>query len=270
MIEGAAPGVVAREAMHMHILQELVDARGVDFVLKGGVNLRLFFGSVRYSKDIELDGAAEDAMRIKSAIRRVIEQGAIPPTLKALGIRDIDPGQGPNKDTDTTYRYKFNVVAGGIGYDTKVDVSFRDRESADPVEVAAPDERLVHRYLGDGAELLVPHYERLAAVRQKVEALASPNRNQARDILDLHALGVGSENEALESFVGRTVDGDHLLAAIDRTFELSYSNFTGQVVEFLGDDAREQFASDGAWARLRLGAVDFIERALNRQGAVES
>ena len=49
--------VAAREAVHLLILQEVANVHGGDaVVLKGGMNLRLFFGSVRYSEDMDLDG----------------------------------------------------------------------------------------------------------------------------------------------------------------------------------------------------------------------
>lgn len=49
--------VAAREAFHVLLLGELSNrlSEGT-FVLKGGVNLRLYFGSPRYSEDIDLDG----------------------------------------------------------------------------------------------------------------------------------------------------------------------------------------------------------------------
>jgi len=71
--------VAAREATHLLILWELSRIRERDAVtVKGGVNLRLFFGSLRYSQDMDLDGepSASDAIRLEAAalIEDVLER----------------------------------------------------------------------------------------------------------------------------------------------------------------------------------------------------
>lgn len=64
--------VAAREAVHLLVLRELTRVCGVDSAtVKGGVNLRLFFGSVRYSEDIDLDRAATSSDAIRSCIKRI-------------------------------------------------------------------------------------------------------------------------------------------------------------------------------------------------------
>ena len=102
--------------------------------------------------------------------------------LRNLGIRGLDPGAGPNKDTETTYRHKFGVVTGGgVRYPTKVEVSFRSRHDRDEVLTSRPSPDVVKPYLGDDFSLLLSHYARNAAVRQKVLALAGRQFVQARD-----------------------------------------------------------------------------------------
>ena len=57
--------IQAREAVHVLLLrrlQDVQDARAV--ILKGGVNLRLFHGSPRYSEDIDLDGVPHARLAI--------------------------------------------------------------------------------------------------------------------------------------------------------------------------------------------------------------
>ena len=57
MIDYGTDPVSIREVVHVVMLRELVKRLGVDsFVLKGGVNLRLYFASARYSEDMDLDG----------------------------------------------------------------------------------------------------------------------------------------------------------------------------------------------------------------------
>jgi predicted nucleotidyltransferase component of viral defense system len=46
------------ELFHLHFLRLLAGGRDKSrFVLKGGCNLRFFFGSVRYSEDLDLNAS---------------------------------------------------------------------------------------------------------------------------------------------------------------------------------------------------------------------
>jgi len=103
--------VSAREAVHLLILRELTKLKNISAViLNGGVNLRLFFGSVRYSEDMELDGALEARDAIRNSIKAIFNDREFLRAAQRAGIRGLDAGQGPNKDTETTFRYKFGVV----------------------------------------------------------------------------------------------------------------------------------------------------------------
>jgi predicted nucleotidyltransferase component of viral defense system len=45
-----------REGFHVVLLKALAERlQGRDWVLKGGTNLRLYFSSIRFSEDIDLD-----------------------------------------------------------------------------------------------------------------------------------------------------------------------------------------------------------------------
>lgn len=125
--------VAARQIVHLLILRNLAGIRrGTGITVKGGVNLRTFFGSVRYSEDMDLDGTEQASDAIRGWLKGMFENTGFTRRLQGFGIRELDPGEGLNKDTETTFRYKFGVVVGGgIRYPTKVEVSFRDRHTAD-------------------------------------------------------------------------------------------------------------------------------------------
>jgi hypothetical protein len=56
------------------ILQALMGIRrGSGITVKGGVNLRLFFGSERYSEDMDLDGTAQARDAIRTTIHGMFE-----------------------------------------------------------------------------------------------------------------------------------------------------------------------------------------------------
>ena len=58
-----------REGFHVVLLRALAERlQGRDWVLKGGTNLRLYFGSIRFSEDIDLDVGKDVAGAMQSAI----------------------------------------------------------------------------------------------------------------------------------------------------------------------------------------------------------
>lgn len=264
--------VEAREAVHVLLLrklQEVQDTRAV--ILKGGVNLRLFHGSPRYSEDMDLDGEADARLAIRSTVRGIFEDREFTRSLTRLGLRGVDPKEGPNKDTETTFRYKFHVLApGSQSYGTKVEVSFRARNEADSFELAEPDPARVGRYLAADEDLMVQRYGRDSAIRQKIEALAGRTRIEARDIFDIHML-LGEEeaaSPALLDFLAGSIDSRTLELAHARALELEYPEYESLVVRFLEDGARERYRSRERWDVLRLTTAALIEEVRARkQGA---
>lgn len=259
----------SRELVHLLILRELLEVRrGTAITLKGGVNLRLFHGSDRYSEDIDLDGDPGGRLAIRDRITGIFENPRVRHSLRQRGLRGLDPKEGPNKDTPTTFRYKFHVLGtGDVAYPTKVEVSFREPFEGDETEVARPDPGLVRRYLGEAADLGIPHYKRPAAVRQKIEALATRKEVQARDVFDLRVLVPPGEctDTNLVSFLADGLTPDQVARAYDRTFDLSYPEFEGQVVEFLDDEGKARYGRPEAWTELKLHAGYLIEQVWERQ-----
>lgn len=257
--------VAAREVVHLLILQALTGIRrSSGITVKGGVNLRLFFGSARYSEDMDLDGAAQARDAIRAAIRGMFEVGTFSQRLRSLGIRELDPGEGPNKDTETTFRYKFGVVVpGGVRYSTKVEVSFRERHEADRTAIDAPSAEILGAY-GMGG-LAVRHYVREAAVRQKLDALGGRREPQARDVFDLHLLAPDPAPDALVRFLAEEVAPGRVKEARARALDITYAEYEGQVFEFLGEEARRQYGTELAWDDMRLAVGTLIESVLKRQ-----
>lgn len=224
----------------------------------------MFFGSVRYSEDIDLDGTVEASDTIRGCIKGIFRDRALLRRLQRLGIRGLDPGEGPNKDTETTIRYKFGVIVpGDIRYPTKVEVSFRGAHPMDQVALDTPDEKVVNLYELEPAP--VRHYVRTAAVRQKIDALGGRREVQARDVFDLHVLGAATPSESLLDSLAAVLTRSRLDESHKRAFEISYQEYRGQVLEFLAGEARSRYATDEAWDEIRLEVAALIERILARQ-----
>jgi Nucleotidyl transferase AbiEii toxin, Type IV TA system len=257
----------AREAVHLLILQEFAKVdRGEAVVLKGGVNLRLFFGSVRYSEDMDLDGDPHQREAIRGCIKRVLGDGTLVRGLQKIGIRGLDPGEGPNKDTETTFRYKFGVIMrGDIRYPTKVEVSFRDRYPGDQNVIEVPDSRFFQAYgLEPGP---VCRYRRNAAVRQKIDALGGRREAQARDVFDLGVLVRGNLDDTLLTFIAAGLGRDRLEEARDRTFTITFDEYEGRVLEFLDEGERLLYGTKDRWHNFQLETAELIESAMARQEA---
>lgn len=260
-------GVEAREAVHVLLLRELqsrVPAGAA--TLKGGVNLRLFFGSMRYSEDMDLDGQPESRRPIRDAIAGIFEDRRFHASLQKLGLRGLDPGEGVNKDTRTVFRYKFGIIGRGeVRYPTKVEVSFRPRHAADEWVGEPIGSSFVEAYLEPKVSFRVAHYDREAAVRQKLSALAGRKHVQARDVFDLHALGLRESDGPLIGHLAEQVDETELGAAIERALGIGFAEYDSQVVEFLSDTARDRLGTREAWDEIRLEVVQAVESAV-REG----
>ena len=257
-------GVEAREAVHVLLLREFRSIGPADVVvLKGGVNLRLFYGSERYSEDIDLDADFEWRSEIRRTIGRIFDDRRFHGALRRLGLRGLDPGEGVNKDTETVFRYKFGIIGrGDVRYPTKVEVSFRDRHHADRWDLEKIGAPFLEWYLESPSPLRIARYDRHAAVRQKLSALVGRTHVQARDVFDLHVLGFrGADNWLVPQLLDQ-IETAALKAARDRALEISFGEFEGQVIEFLSDNVRDRLGNEMAWEDIRLEVAEAVESAI--------
>ncbi len=123
----------------------------------------------------------------------------------------------------------------------------------------------MRQYLDAEIALAIPHYTRAPAVRQKVVALAARANVQARDVFDLHVLGVGEDGGEAASLVAQTTDEATLAVAHDRAMEMSYEEFEGQVLEFLDDETRDRYGTPEVWDAIRLETASFLDDVRERQ-----
>ena len=74
-----------------------------------------------------------------------------------------------------------------------------------------------------------------------------------------------NEPEWYWSELAAQVASEILASGLDRTLEISYSEFEGQVVEFLSDEARSRFGSPSAWEGIQLAVAQGIESVISAQ-----
>lgn len=253
--------IQVREAVHVTLLRRLVERVPEGLRLKGGVNLRLFFGSVRYSEDMDLDAEPRHRAKLQGVIETILADAGYRRELDALGIEDIRPNDAQRGTGEAGLRLKMQATAAGIGYSTKVEISYRDSSPAAWAAPAPVPAKLIARY--GGARFEVARYEHAAAVVQKVNALATRGDVQARDIFDLDwLLDEARFPDAPEPALVRLRAWhplERLETARSRCLEIGDDQYRGQVETFLDVDAQRQFA--GTWDAMRLRVHDLLERA---------
>lgn len=258
----AAPRTVnerdAREAFHTLLLLRLRSRVPLTkWRVKGGVNLRLFFKSVRYSEDMDLDAEPRARLALRDTIQDFFRDIKLRRRLAELGIRDVLSNERPAKDTETTLRFKLRLeIGGGVQLPTKVEVSFRGRARDDGVLEENADRKIVGQYLAGGElPLVLPHYDRTAAIRQKISALAGRAEVQARDVFDLAMLCESGQDFDI-AMIAKNLDDAVLEAARNRAFELGNPAYVSQVLEFL--DEPDRAANADRWEEYQLIAAMVI------------
>src|SRR5262245_29506010 len=112
---------------HLHFLRVLSgrDARGA-CVVKGGCNLRFFFGSARYSEDIDLDVTGTAPGTLRNVVDGVLSSQALARLLAPAAIRVASVTRP--KQTDTTQRWRVRLTHESSELPTKIEFSRREAE----------------------------------------------------------------------------------------------------------------------------------------------
>lgn len=239
-----------REVFHFCFLHRLLKISDINlYVLKGGVNLRFYFGSPRYSEDMDLDVVAGNVGTLKKNGYKILEDAAFLRSLKVFGIDAIevnDPTRA--KHTQTTQRFGCSLVcSSGVRLPTKVEFSRRGDDPGDIAGIELLDAAIAHPYRK--LAFRCRHYKGGTATVQKIHALAGRAVTQARDVFDLGILIRGGHLD--------TAATDGALAsapvqqAIDSLLGLHWEDYDGQVVEYLSDDSREEFGDRDGWVTLQ-------------------
>jgi len=235
-----------REAFHLLFLQEFLrkfDPKLV--VLKGGVNLRFFFQSPRYSEDMDLDVKTASVESVAKNVLRTLEALSIP--MKVYGVSQIvAPTMKASKQTATTQRFKIHLhTSSGLDLFTKVEFSRRGMMEA--YQFGKVDDSLLRTYRL--ASVLVQHYGAGTAFEQKIRALAGRVEVQSRDVFDLYRL---------LSFLPPSwpfpVDAAIREQAAQRAIEITFIEYREAVVAYLSEEDQKIYGLEEVWQEIQ-GAV---------------
>lgn len=243
-----------REIFHLEFLRWFGrKVKSAHYAVKGGVNLRLFFKSFRYSEDIDIDVKGISVIDIQKVVLDILTARSFISNLKPFGVDSVVP---PNmvkaKQTETTQRFKVHLIAAG-GEDLFTKIEFSRRGFLGEILVQAVSDEVLRAY--KLTPLLVPHYDVWSAITQKVLALAARSSIQARDIFDLYVLN--SQYDPARSREVR-LDGADIKKAHDNIFEVSFEQFRDTVLSYLSQDDQVAYASAAAWDEIKLKVAHFV------------
>lgn len=238
------------ECFHL-VLLRMLESRldRASWVVKGGVNLRAWFGSVRYSEDLDVDALFGSRHALAEKVDRLLAARAFHDLLAAQGLtlaRTSKP-----KQTDTTQRWKFELHAAGAELPLQTRVEFSRRGSVEDHALEPVRAEVVRPY-----GVLAPtvqHYTARAAARQKIQALASRSEPQARDVWDLEHLlrTTDADPGPFSAAERRTLD-----TALERAVALPFDVYRSQVVPYLAPEDQEVYGTPETWERMRELVVD--------------
>lgn len=240
-----------RELFHLEFLRWFVRKANPDtYALKGGSNLRFFFGSIRYSEDMDLDIAGVKVFTLRENVMKILRAPALRDSLKPFGIEEIVPPDITKaKQTETTQRFKVHLIT-SAGEDLFTKIEFSRRGFKDESVIGSVSEELMRQY--KMPPILVRHYGAVSAVKQKIAALAGRACVQARDIFDIFVLSAQANAAACEEKI--------IKRARQNLYEVTFEQFRDTVLEYLAAHEREVYASAEAWDEIRLKVGEFLEK----------
>jgi Domain of unknown function (DUF1814). len=244
-----------REIFHIEFLRWFGrSAKPGNYAVKGGVNLRFFFNSIRYSEDMDLDIRKMTVAGLRDAVMDILRSGSFKSGLKPFGIEMIKPPDITKaKQTETTKRFKVHLIT-SAGDDLFTKVEFSRRGFSGNAVTQQVSETILREY--KVAPIVVPHYDALSAVSQKVTALATRSAIQARDIFDLYLLSSQNDQDGLKK---TRLEPNILSKASNNIFEVGFEQFRDSVLMYLSEEDRAAYDSGAVWDEIKLKVSGLIE-----------
>lgn len=227
------------------------------WIVKGGVNLRAWFGSRRYSEDLDLDAVGSAPHVLRDRFDKILLGRALDDLLASQGLEIVRISKP--KQTDTTQRWKLQLKAAGVSVPLHTRVEFSRRGTSDEEYVLEPARSEIVRPYGIPVPT-VNHYTARSAIRQKIHALAGRSETQARDVWDLELVlrSTGADPRPVSDRLRES-----LSSATERVMTLDYDVFRAQVVPYLSDDDQTIYGTRDAWDRMRELVVERLQGFLS-------
>ncbi len=226
------------------VLRDLASA-DARLILKGGMAMRVVVGSLRLTKDIDFDRAAEVSTNaVKASVRKALTYGA-------QSARLLGPLVDELKVTPTTVRMRLAGTASGTPVKFIVEVSGRSPPADDGyarVTVTPPARYGI-------APFAVAAYTHDMLAATKVAAVMSPNRNVPRDIYDLHDLAASAPERFLGDLFEREVLQQWMDEALSKLMNIGFDQARDELLPYIPPDLRASLTPQ-VWEEMTLAVAD--------------
>lgn len=244
-----------REVFHLLFLRQLTGRLKPNlYAVKGGVNLRLFFGSIRYSEDMDIDIKSIESFKLKDIVTDIITSKTIIINLKTFNIeRVVPPDMTKAKQTETTQRFKIHLI-NSASEDLFTKIEFSRRRMEQPVITETVSETILKSY--KLPSIIVSHYPAEIAIFQKIHALANRAKPQARDIFDLYLL-LPKMDESQEMF--KSIPAATIKKAYNNALDIDFAIFRDTVLNYLEDKDRALYDRKEVWEEIQLKVGQLLQ-----------
>jgi len=252
MIE-TTDGSAVREALQARLLVELMgNAMHKELVLKGGLAMRAVHGSVRYTKDIDLDA---DLIHPKERIHGIVCR-SITRTVSS-GLIDNARVTEP-KQTDTTMRWKINGNMPGSSAPMQLTVEISRRASLMSGHII--EVPMSEKYAPGGSGVKIQVLDSQAIAVTKIMALTDPRRMAPRDMYDLFVLIKAEIQEP--SVLLSSLPAERLQEAINELWPklelMTFKQFSNEVIPFLPGIVASSFTEE-SFAEMQLTVGERVQ-----------
>jgi len=240
------------ELFHLLFLDQL--GRKLDpnlYALKGDCNLRFFFNSIRYSEDIDLDIKIVRKETLHNKVENIFKSTPFTQILLARGIEIA--GISSPKQTNTTQRWKISLQINNLTIPLNTKIEFSRRGLHDEVKFEAIKSEIIQQY--HLSPIMINHYSNIAALQQKIKALASRSQIQARDIFDIYML-LATQGKIMTS---DSKIHDFFAKAQENALAVSFQDYKSQVVSYLPVEYQTQYDSQTVWDNILLAVINILE-----------
>lgn len=245
-----------REVFHLEFLRQFGRKIQPDcYALKGGVNLRLFFKSFRYSEDMDLDIQTVSVEVVRDTVMKILQSVSFRDMLIPFGIeRVVLPDIVKSKQTQTTQRFKIHLIT-HQEEDFFTKIEFSRRGFSGKVIIQPVEDSILRIY--KSPPLMVPHYDLPSAVAQKIKALSMRAIIQARDVFDLYILTSQYQVSKDKSI---KLEKEKIKTAYNNIFEVSFEQFRDAVLVYLSEEDKSIYSLKSVWDEIKLKVAGFIEQ----------
>ena len=247
------------ESFHLAFLQALATRAYLSaWALKGGGNLRFFYGSERFSEDIDLDTFDIEPRTFQDRVDQTLASDLLRRTLGLLGSRIDYLNAKERSETKSKWVVGVRQPSETEPVYTQIEVSHREYPYREFAKVEPVMETAVARYAAALRRPTFGHYLPRAAVAQKIDVLWGRDVRQPRDVFDLDLLF----RIAPDAVSRGDVDEAGLRAALTRLFEIGYDEYRAKVLSFIERDALPLYESREAWESMQVTVAERLEALL--------